>query len=124
MTKCIGRVREKANPWIQQWESEDDRPKLHFKDIGKSRIVVDSRSGAIVEHDLKETGKRLLEFMDKPKKVNDIAAAFKEVTGFDAAKEIALLQERGLIFQEGERFMSLVLNGDPISNRSTRPRWY
>jgi hypothetical protein len=35
------------------------------------------------------------------------------ISGFDAEREIATLQSKGLIFQEGERYFNLVLAKEP-----------
>jgi hypothetical protein len=54
-------------------------------------------------------GVAVLELLTKPGKVMDLAAHFKSIPDHELEKELAWLQERGLVFQEGDRFMSLVL---------------
>jgi hypothetical protein len=47
-----------------------------------------------------------------------LAAQLGHLDDFDAAKEVAYLLERGLLFQEGERLLSLVLPHMPPSDQT------
>jgi len=75
--------------------------------------VHDTRSGKLIEHPLSDTALRVLNFMTKPQRVVNVADALGRLPGFDAAREVAALQEKGLLFQEEDRFLSLVLPREP-----------
>jgi hypothetical protein len=49
----------------------------------------------------------------KPKDLTDLAAKLGHIGGFDPAVEMAALQAKGLVFQEGERYLNLVLAKEP-----------
>jgi hypothetical protein len=72
-----------------------------------------------VEHGLRPAGPRLLEQLSTPKRLADLAAEWNGTTGLDPEREVAALREQGLVFQEGERFLSLVLPSDAASAHAT-----
>jgi hypothetical protein len=53
----------------------------------------------------------LLEFLEQERAESSIRT-FAESEGFDADEQIAFLDERGLVWREGERMMSLVMLGE------------
>jgi predicted transcriptional regulator len=56
----------------------------------------------------------VLTYLDqKPRELPDLAKKMSHVSGFDPAREIAALQAKGLIFQEGDRYLNLVLAKEP-----------
>ncbi|HEY7557691.1 MAG TPA: RiPP maturation radical SAM C-methyltransferase [Candidatus Binatia bacterium] len=111
MVKWLGSIREKVEAWRTRWlgDSKASPPLLVFNNTGNRMIVYDSRGTAAVEHLMSNLGVAVLELLTKPGKVMDLAAHFKSIPDHELEKELAWLQERGLVFQEGDRFMSLVL---------------
>jgi ribosomal peptide maturation radical SAM protein 1 len=111
MTKWIGKIREQVAQWIAHWSnpSLSILPELFLKQGESEYIVYDSRSGEAVEHRLSVFGKDILNFLDKPRHIGDVHKETGRQLGVDAEKEITALKEKGLIFQEGDRFLSLVL---------------
>jgi hypothetical protein len=109
---------------VAQWRAGWDRnqktqPQLFFKENGHSTRVHDSRTGKAIEHDIGETGRQVLEYLDdKPKDLSDLAKKMGHISGFDAGREVTTLQSKGLIFQEGERYLNLVLAKEPPKMRS------
>lgn len=114
MLKWLSKIRAKFDMWWERWHEPNGGPypKLHFKKGEAATLVYDSRSGKPLEHRLSDTAAQLLEFLNKPKRLADMQAAFNHVARFDAGREIAALQDRGLVFEESERYMSLVLPQD------------
>ena len=114
MSKWIGRIKERVDRWVDAWKDDGQvPPKLLLCGNGDKNIINDSRSGQVKEYRIGEVSGRILNFLaDKAKRVGDVAREFSDVAGFDAHKELGFLRERGLIFQEEDRFLSLVLNGD------------
>lgn len=113
MSKWIGRIKERIDRWVDAWKDDQVPPKLVLSGNGEGSMIHDSRSGKVEEYRIPVVSGRVLNFLaDKQKRVWDVAKAFDDVAGFDATKEVAFLCDRGLVFQEEDRFLSLVLNGD------------
>jgi|ERR1041384_1705236 ribosomal peptide maturation radical SAM protein 1 len=114
-TKWIGDLRAKVDQWRANWNrSSSSQPGLFFKENGHSTIVHDSRTGKAVEYDVGEVGREVLTYLDgKPRELGDVARKMGHISGFDPAREVAALQAKGLVFQEGERYLNLVLAKEP-----------
>jgi ribosomal peptide maturation radical SAM protein 1 len=110
--RWIGPVREQVTRWVEKWQSLDTIPKLFFKEERDGTIILDTRFGDAIEHDVGAVGRDLLKYMNKPKDLVDITGKFGHLTGFDAEREIGLLREKRLLFTETGRFFSLVLDRD------------
>lgn len=109
MSKWIGKIREKIDSWMNAWK-DDPVPKLVLHENGSGGMITDSRSGEVKEYPITAIGSRILNILaDKPKRVGDVAREFSDVAGFNAAREVANLREKGLLFQEEDRYLSLVL---------------
>lgn len=115
MTKWIDQMRTRVEYWKSRWspDSKQVKPKLYMKGGPDSTVVYDSRSMKVIEHQVGPIGKRVLECLSTPKGTGGVAEALKDIPNVDAEREIALLQYRGLVFQEGPRFLSLVLAEEP-----------
>jgi ribosomal peptide maturation radical SAM protein 1 len=115
MVKWIGRVQEKCNLWWARWHGKDQvlPPRLFFKRKEDLSVVYDSRSGEVVEYQIDHTATEVLKHLNKPRKLAQLAEDLSDVQNFDPAKEIASLQDRGLVFEENGRFISLVLPEEP-----------
>ncbi|HEX7771103.1 MAG TPA: hypothetical protein VF435_01705, partial [Pyrinomonadaceae bacterium] len=105
----IGKIREKVSFWIDLWKSDGNHPELLLYKDGDQNMIKDSRSGELKEYPIGEVSARILNLLSDTKRMGDVANEFRDVEGFDAAKEIADLREKGLIFHEDNRFISLVL---------------
>ena len=112
-TKWIGDLRAKVEQWRANW-NQSNQPGLYFKENGQSTIVHDSRNGEAIEYDVGEVGRQLLAYLDdKPKDLGDVTRKMGHVNGFDSARELAALQAKGLVFEESERYLNLVLPKEP-----------
>jgi len=101
-------VRAKVEEWRTLWEAKQGLfPRLVWRTSGKSGIVYDSRSGKEVLHELSADAEHLLRHLVIPKTLGDI---IKNFNTFDSAKEMELLREKRLVFEENQRFMSLVVD--------------
>ena len=120
MTKWIDRIREKVDRWVSAWKDGGVVPKLILHGNGEDSMISDSRSGEVNEYRIGAIGSRILNLLaDGPKRVGDVAREFSDIAGFNAAKEVASLREKGLLFQEEDRYLSLVLNGDKLNGHPT-----
>ncbi|HEX6371126.1 MAG TPA: RiPP maturation radical SAM C-methyltransferase [Longimicrobium sp.] len=115
--RMVGRLREKVDRWKAQWNS-DARAELRLVQRDGDWHVFDSRSGEPLEHPLTDDARRVLEGLATAKKPANLA---KELEGVDVDAEIAWLMERGLLFHENERYMSLIITPPrPVSVPLTR----
>jgi len=74
--------------------------------------VLDSRGDELVEHDLGELGARVLQELEKPWRIDNLARRLEGI-GFDEVeREVRHLQDHRLLFCEDDRFLSLVLGVD------------
>lgn len=108
VSEWSARVREKVEQWRSLWESKQGVfPKLAWRTTGTSTVVYDSRSGTGVHHELSPESVELLRHLVVPKRLDDIVKSFGT---FDAAKELEQLREKGLVFEEDQRFITLVID--------------
>jgi len=110
MTKWIDPMRQQVALWHARATCSDGKlpPELYFKE-GPGDLVVDTRRGEWVEHNVGPVGRRVLAILEKAKSLSSIAAAMADIPDFDPEREVERLGEMNLIFQEGTRFLSLVL---------------
>jgi ribosomal peptide maturation radical SAM protein 1 len=103
--RMLGKLREKVDRWRALW-SGGARPELRLAERGGDAYVLDSRSGAPVEHALGRGSRRLLDALATARKIPGLE---KELEGVDVEAELAKLTELGLVFHEGERYQSLLV---------------
>lgn len=115
MLQWIGKVREKVDSWDAKWDATDGarQPKLYLKEYEGADLIFDSRSGLALEYRLDPLSKQVLEALNKPKDLVTIARKFNHIPDFDPEKELAFLQERGLVFHEAGRYLNLVHPSEP-----------
>lgn len=117
MSKWITKIREKVDSWIESWKSDHVRPKLLLRQNGKQSVVYDSRSKEVAEYPLGANNTRALRYLAaKPRDIVDLAREFRGVDGFDAKQVLGFFKERGLVFEENERYFSLVIDTANPSN--------
>ena len=109
MSAWIGKIREKIDAWINAWK-DDPVPRLALHENGNGSVISDSRLGEVNEYSIPASSGRVLDFLaDKAKRVGDVAKEFGDIEGFNAGHEVAMLREKGLLFQEEDRYLSLVI---------------
>jgi ribosomal peptide maturation radical SAM protein 1 len=101
--------------WHEAWASAQ-RPTLH---LDRDGTVLDTRSGTREEYRLDPATTALLEHLDRPARVDRLAAELSTVD--DVPGRLARLHERGLVLAEGERVMSLAFSETGI-DPMRRPR--
>lgn len=108
MVEWIGKLKQQVAQWNARWQGVDGvcHPDLYF---AQPDLVFDSRSGTAVEHRITDISRQVLDVLIKPKTPAALAKRFADVAGFDADREIAILREKELLFQEEDRFLNLVL---------------
>ena len=109
VSQWIGKIREKVNIWLDSWKSDDEHPVLLLYKDGDQHMIRDSRSGELKEYPISAVSARILNLMAETKRIGDVNKEFTNGSAIDAAKEVAILREKGLLFEEENRFMSLPL---------------
>ncbi len=117
--RWIGKIRQALAPWRNAWASGRP-PVLAFTQEG-STTVRDTRSGPALFHEVGESGRRLLEILEKPMTLDDLGkqVAAQGPQG-DLEAELARLRAKGLNFEDGNRLVSLVLQTEPHMDRLIR----
>jgi magnesium-protoporphyrin IX monomethyl ester (oxidative) cyclase len=121
--RWIDRLRAPIHVWRARWDSGQaaERPVLRFTDATSS-AVIDTRSGERVVHDVGPAGRALLEFLTRPRSAADAA---RSLVAFDVDEDGLFddLVRRGLVFVEGERWISLVESLSSEQALGTRVRY-
>jgi ribosomal peptide maturation radical SAM protein 1 len=110
VAQWIGKLQAAVKHWHEVWEaSKRGRPLLlEFK--GGSSVVLDSRSGSMIEHQIGVAGKAILNYLTKPVWIEDVVKVFAPEYGPAVSEQLDSLRQKGLMFQEGEKLMSLVID--------------
>ena len=110
MAQWIGKLQPLIERWIERWNNSEQnpRPRLEFKD--DSDVIYDSRSGSAVEYSVGPVGKAILNHLSKPTRIEDLVKVFSAEYGGDISRQIEFLQAKDLLFQEGDRLLSLVID--------------
>ena len=118
LSRWLGKVKEKTATWRLRYSGANSAlpARLYFKESEGQTVVYDSRSGQAVEHKISDAGLQVLRACNKANRIAQLAAQLGHLDDFDPAKEVAYLLERGLLFQEHERLLNLVLPHDPSSD--------
>lgn len=117
--KWLGKVQAAVDAWVARWQKGCTMiaPKLHFTNSDEGRVVYDSRLGEVVLHRLDPLEARILQQLDEMKTPPKLAAALAGVRPSEIAGALDSLSKQGLLFEERDRLISLVLPTD------TQP-WY
>jgi ribosomal peptide maturation radical SAM protein 1 len=104
--RMVGPLRVKVDAWKAMWSGGGTRPELRLEQRGEEAYVFDSRSSEPREYPLTDDEHRVLEGLAAARKPANLAKEFPHV---DVDAVLGRLLERGLIFHEGERYMSLIV---------------
>jgi len=102
----LDRLNAAVTRWTERWLGTDDHPqaRLCFASDDVGWAVYDSRSGQETETEISETEKRILDALDRPGALPHLQTEF----GADAEAAVNVFRERGWLFEEDGRFLSLV----------------
>ena len=113
ITSWIAKIQKSTTYWRSRYNHSAVPARLYFKQSEGQTVVYDSRSGQVVEHKISEVGLEVLRACNKANRIAQLKAQLGHLPDFNAEKEVAYLQERGLLFQEHERLLNLVLPQQP-----------
>jgi len=124
MIRWYGKIQERIGAWIDKWNNPTEKvpPQLYFKQNGHGTVIYDTRSENAEEHKLSPVAIEILKSSEKPRFPSAIHVA--DVPDAEIEKEIANLDERGLIFWEDNRFINLVLPGPPPANSGAEGQFH
>jgi ribosomal peptide maturation radical SAM protein 1 len=114
MVEWFDAVRDRVESWRARWDRDRHAvpPELYLAGEGAAATVFDSRSGEMLEHPLGEAGWIALQAIAKPRRRSDVRADL-EGRGIAADETLDQLERAGLLFQEGDHVMALVLPRKP-----------
>jgi hypothetical protein len=115
LAEWIGRVTERVQHW-QRRQSGEDRglpARLYLRESEGRTAIHDSRSGEPREIPLSAAGRRVLSRLEEPRRMAVLAAELTDLSPAQLEAEIGHLREHGLLFEEGEKLMHLVLPREP-----------
>ena len=87
-----------------------ERPRLEFEWRGESKVVFDSRSGVATEHQIGATSSTILDLLTEPMKLPQMVQQLESMPEPEVKSQIDWLLGKGLIFEEKDRYMSLVVD--------------
>lgn len=109
-------VREQIANWRSRWQDRSFRPALEWREKDNQRLVYDSRSETAIEHHADQNTSLLLHHLQRARSLTDIQRTFGD---FDALAALKDLQEKGLVFEEDNRYLSLIIEDTPA--QATEP---
>jgi len=111
MRHWLGTLNDRIESWRTRWLNTDNRlqARLCLLEENGQSVVYDSRSGEAIEHTLSANTEKVLRILEEPLGPEDVAGKLRDVPDLDAAGELAYLNERNLLFEEGGRYLSLVI---------------
>lgn len=115
MAGWIGKLKELVAAWAIRWHGQQpgaERPKLFFKRSGDTDLIYDSRGPKPVEYPVDAADRQVLELLNAPGRPRALARELG-ITPEEVEQRVAALKAKNLIFQEGDRYLSLVLPGEP-----------
>lgn len=117
--KWIDRLRAAWGRWWGCWYGDEQAspPKLFLKPGGAGGIVFDSRSGEAVDSPVDLATRQVLDSLNTPKRMAELAQA-SGLSQDELARIFGLLCERGWVFEEDGQFLSLVLPREPPAMNS------
>jgi ribosomal peptide maturation radical SAM protein 1 len=111
MVKWVAKIQQTIDQWHKLWNKEKrpnwTPPKLYFTDSNSGNIF-DSRSGQVLQHDVGERGRKMLEHLSRPRSASTLAQDFP-----DFESDLNRLKEKRLVFIEGDKYVNLVCPREP-----------
>jgi ribosomal peptide maturation radical SAM protein 1 len=113
MIEMLGDLTHLVDAWKEQWNKHHSgtKPQLYLMDDQQG--IYDSRFKETKEHLLSDEQINMLTYLEQPCLLEDCVRKFSHLSEPKALAVIAELESRGLLFKEGERFLSLVMKKNP-----------
>jgi len=105
----INRLRKPVSSWRDRWKVNGNKPPVLSFENETSTIIADTRSGKLIHHDVGNAGRAVLKCLAKRRTIGEVARQL-DGQGVDIEKEVRNASERGLLFEENGRLLSLVMS--------------
>jgi len=115
LVQWIDPVQEKVRAWQHAWDEDNPalQPHLYMVPKNGETWIYDSRFGDVREYPITPAVKQLLAYLYDTRRLSSLAHSMEPVEGLDLERDIAWVQERGLLFEEDGKALSLVLHSKP-----------
>jgi ribosomal peptide maturation radical SAM protein 1 len=115
LAEWIGALNERIEQWQQRHADEGGAPppRLYLRERDGGASVYDSRSGEPREIPLSATGRRVLARLDEPRRLAVLARELSDLAEGELMAEIGGFRDHGLLFEEDDKLMSLILPHEP-----------
>lgn len=131
LVRWISKVRQLVDAWRDRWPFSNPaaRAQLYSKQQDGGLFIHDTRSGSLVEYAIQPVTWRILQEFEKPTTADRVAAHLsKEFPDLNMAQEMALIKAKGLVFEEENKYINLVMPAKvPLTQESEirqhRPWW-
>lgn len=110
----VKRLEAACRHWNTRWHQRDGlaKPILELVYRGEERVVVDTRYGTTVERSLTTIASDLLFALDYAARLHDVAKKLVDYSTDELESALTELRQLGLVFQEGDKFISVVVLPD------------
>lgn len=114
MLTAIRAAQQIVEVWAQRYAGSDGAPAaaLFTSDVEGRRVITDTRSGVTLTDVLSPIAMKLLDCLEIPVRVADLAVRAR-MTDSDVTQEFARLTAGGYVFSDGEHVMSVVMKEPP-----------
>lgn len=103
--------------WIERWQDDKNRPELKL--IPGTNRIYDSRSGEVSEYEISPLGLWILKTLHRPLTITRLMRLMEKERE-ELEEQIAVLNQHNLLFQEGDRMLSLVSWPDDEKDRKEK----
>jgi magnesium-protoporphyrin IX monomethyl ester (oxidative) cyclase len=105
----LGPVNEQIDRWKAAWSANGARPELSLSRDGTGQLWIrDTRAGQDLRYGVDDAAYRLLRRLTSPVRENRLPGEL-DLPAENVAESLAFLRDHDLLFEEGERLMSLVM---------------
>lgn len=110
MMAWINQINAKITLWQQCWSATEPskRAALYLTTTDDGATIHDSRSGELIEYPISAACHQLLATLNQAMPQKRLYTDLPTLSSSVIDRELAFCQEKGLLFQEGERLLSLV----------------
>jgi ribosomal peptide maturation radical SAM protein 1 len=110
MVRWLGKMQAAIKEWQANWKANGAHPRLYFKAPNR---VYDSRYGTGTVHELPDDEAKVLDVLGRPTRMDDVVRALaSSMTPEMVRASVDALRARRLLFEEGDRMLSLVMAAD------------
>lgn len=111
INEWLERLNVLVEHWRERWRGQDGKPaaRLCMVESSEGASLYDTRSGIEVWHPLTPSAHTLLKILEKPASRDELRAHV-QTDAEEVGSALYFLKERGLVFEEDGRFMSLAGN--------------